>query len=81
MLGCNQDRSSTYGSNSWMTLSNLKTEKSLVENAEEKEKHTMDQCITVVLVLGWQYCYEVEDSQRTAAIDRMSSFSNVSCFS
>lgn len=30
-----------------MTLSNLKTEKSLVENAEEKEKH-MDQYVTRV---------------------------------
>lgn len=46
-LGNNHDTSSTYGSNSWMTLSNLKTEKSLVENAEEKEKR-MDQCITFV---------------------------------
>lgn len=36
------DRSRTYGSNSWMTLSNRKTEKSLVEKAEEKEEH-MDQ--------------------------------------
>lgn len=26
----------THGSNSWMTLSNLKTEKSLVEKAEEE---------------------------------------------
>lgn len=35
----NDDAGSTYGSNSWMTLSNLNTEKSLVENAEEgKEK-------------------------------------------
>ena len=34
-LTINCDTSRTYGSNSWMTLSNLKTENSLVENAEK----------------------------------------------
>lgn len=38
--GNDHDRCSTYGSNSWMTLSNLKTEKSLVENAEERGEST-----------------------------------------
>lgn len=35
-----RNRVGTHGSNSWITLSNLKTEKSLVEKAEEElDKH------------------------------------------
>ena len=52
MLGNKHD---TYGSNSWMTLSNLKTEKSLVENAEEKGKH-IDQCVQFVLRESMALC-------------------------
>lgn len=50
MLRSSQDRSSTYGSNSWMTLSNLKTEKSLVENAEGKAHNGSMNC-------GCFWCY------------------------
>ena len=33
----------TYGSNSWMTLSNRNTENNLVENAVEEKKNTLKQ--------------------------------------
>lgn len=64
-----------------MTLSNLKTEKSLVENAEETEKHMVTFVFSVKETMLLCTLKEIEDSQRTAAIDRMSSFSSVSCFS
>lgn len=35
-LRIKEPRQWTYGSNSWMTLSNLNTEKSLVEKANKK---------------------------------------------
>lgn len=35
---CSRIKWATYGSNSWITLSNLSTEKSRVENAEKKKK-------------------------------------------
>lgn len=38
-----RNRVGTHGSNSWITLSNLKTEKSLVEKAEEELGQTLNQ--------------------------------------
>lgn len=54
MLENSHERRSTYGSNSWMTLSNLKTEKSLVEKAEEGRKGTWINAFSVYIALGRQ---------------------------
>lgn len=53
----NDDADSTYGSNSWMTLSNLNTEKSLVENAEEgKERsHGSLWCVCCIVLSMLSY--------------------------
>lgn len=64
-----------------MTLSNLKTENNLVENAKE-EKHSRSRYhVCIKYKVDNIVVDQLVDSQSTAAIDRMSSFSNVSCFS
>lgn len=61
----------TYGSNSWMTLSNLKTEKSLVENAEEKKKHMVGPDVrsvfnirVIILLSLWNWGLTKDSSHR-----------------
>ena len=76
-----------YGSNSWITLSNLSTANSLVEKAvaergfiNSRLENTLNYLCTKT-VLDLEQCISINYSHKMAAVAKMSNFNSVSCFS